>query len=322
MPDSAPQTPAWTVARVLAWTAGDFLKRGIETARLEAELLLARVLGVERLRLIIEPERPLTATELGAYRELVGRRRELEPLAYILGEREFYGHRFKVDRRVLVPRPDTETLVEVALGRAPAGAPSCRALDLCTGSGCVAVSLAKARPTWEVWASDLSAAALELARENALRLGCPPTMRFVESDLFGAIPADAAFDVITANPPYIPSTEIDGLMRDVRDYEPRLALDGGPDGLALLARLITEARPLLAPGGLLAVEVGAGQAPAVRALFHAENYVDVRASKDYGGVERVVSGLRDEPCVRPADEPAEWGDPPPGRPDDGAGFSE
>jgi release factor glutamine methyltransferase len=196
---------------------------------------------------------------------------------------------------VLVPRPDTETLVEVALQRSRRVSMSMRALDLCTGSGCVAVSLARERPTSSVVATDVSADALAVARENALRLGAY-NLAFVEGDLFAALSAlgpsaTKTFDVIVANPPYIPAGEIPTLMADVRDFEPKLALDGGGDGLDLVRRIVTEAPRHLAPLGLLAMEIGFGQAPAVAALFEAAGFAEVERAKDYGRIERVVSGI-------------------------------
>jgi release factor glutamine methyltransferase len=286
----------WTVEAVLRWAAGDFHTRQIESSRLDAEVLLAFALGTTRIGLVMEGKKPLAPEELERFRELVKRRRTHEPVAYLRGEREFYGRTFKVDRRVLVPRPDTETLVEVALLRSRRVSMSMRALDLCTGSGCVAVSLARERPTSSVVATDVSDDALAVARDNALRLGAY-NVTFVQGDLFTACAglraskASSAFDVVVANPPYIPEGEIPGLMKDVRDFEPKLALDGGGDGLDLVRRIVAEAPHYLAPEGILALEVGAGQAPAVAALFEAAGFSAVERAKDYGRIERVVSGV-------------------------------
>src|SRR5450755_2202817 len=226
----------WTIESLLRWAADDFRSRGIDSPRLDAELLLAKALGTTRIQLVVDARRPLSPDELSRMRELVRRRRSREPVAYILGEREFYGREFRVDKRVLVPRPDTETLVEVALARTRGCSMSMRALDLCTGSGCVAISLARERPTASVVGVDLSADALAVARDNALRLGAY-NVALREGDLFEGL-GDARFDVVTANPPYIASSEIATLMADVRDFEPRLALDGGADGLALVRRIV------------------------------------------------------------------------------------
>jgi release factor glutamine methyltransferase len=285
--------PLWTVESLLKWATEDFRARGIESPRLDAELLLCRALGATRIQLIVDAKRPLAEGELAAMRELVKRRRTREPMAYILGEREFYGRTFRVDKRVLVPRPDTETLVTVALARTRAVSLSMRALDLCTGSGCVAITLARERPTSSVFACDVSADALAVARENALRLGAY-NVALRQGDLFAAVEPERRFDVVTANPPYVPTGDVPSLMADVRDHEPRLALEGGADGLAVVRRIVADAPAHLVSGGLLAVEVGAGEAPAVAALFGAAGLAEVEVERDYARIERVVSGvLRD-----------------------------
>jgi release factor glutamine methyltransferase len=289
---AAPQeTKTWTVGSLVKWATDDFRARGIENPRLDAEVLVAHALGIDRTRVIIESLRPLEAGELALLRDLVKRRRSHEPVAYLRGVREFYGLPFRVDRRVLIPRPDTEALVEVALARSSHLSLSMRLLDLCTGSGCVAITIARQRPTAKVVASDVSPDALAVARENAVRLGAY-NVAFVESDLFDQIPPESRFDVITANPPYIASSEIAGLMPDVRDFEPRGALDGGPDGLDFVRRIVCGAPAFLDPGGVLAMEIGAGEAPAVRALFEEQGYGEIRVDRDYGKIERVVSGIR------------------------------
>ena len=281
---------AWTIEAVVRWATDDFRTKGIESPRLDAEVLLAHALSTTRVQLIIDAKRPLMADELARFRTLVKRRRAHEPVAYIVAQREFYGRMFRVDRRVLVPRPDTETLVDVALTRTRGCSMSMRALDLCTGSGCVAITLGRERPTSRVVAVDLSDAALALARENALRLGAYNVALRV-ADLFAG-EGEARYDVVTANPPYIPSREVDALAPDIRNFEPRLALDGGEDGLALLTRIVREAPAHLVAGGLLAVEVGAGEAPDVRALFESTGYTEIEVARDYARIERVVSGLR------------------------------
>ncbi len=287
---AAPQPQAWTIEAVLRWATDDFRARGIESPRLDAELLLTRALSLTRIQLIVDGKRPLDVAELTRVRELVKRRRAREPIAYILGEREFYGRAFRVDARVLVPRPDTEALVDVALERTRAVSLSMRALDVCTGSGCVAVTLARERPTSTVFGADVSEAALAVAIGNALRLGAY-NVAWRRGDLFAAVEATQPFDLITANPPYIADGEIASLPPDVRDYEPRLALDGGQAGLAVLGRVVAEAPTRLAPGGVLATEVGAGQAAAVVELFGRAGFVDVDVRRDYGRIERVVSGV-------------------------------
>ncbi len=253
---------------------------------------MAHALKVTRMHLIAHSDRELTPDELGPLRELVKRRRRFEPIAYLRGEREFYGRVFKVDRRVLVPRPDTEALVEVALNRTALRSLSMRALDICTGSGCVGITLARQRPTGKVVLTDVSADALVVARENALRLGAY-NLTTRHGDLFAAVAGlPMRFDVVTANPPYIPSAEIATLAPDVREHEPRLALDGGADGLDFVRRIVVDAPRVLEADGLLAMEIGFDEAPATSELFRSAGYRDVRVARDYAGIDRVVSGVR------------------------------
>lgn len=279
----------WTIESLVKWATDDFRTRGIENPRLDAEVIVAWALGIDRVRIIIDGKRPLMGEELARLRDLVKRRRAREPVAYLRGEREFYGRRFVVDKRVLVPRPDTETLVEVAMARTAPRSMSLRALDLCTGSGCVAITIARQRPTVQIHATDVSPDALAVARENAQRLGAY-NVSFSAGDLFAAKVPWPKLELITANPPYIASADFETLMPDVRDFEPRLALDGGPDGLALVQRIVAEAPAHLAAGGVLALEIGAGQAAATAALLAARGFRDVTTTRDYGKVERVVSG--------------------------------
>ncbi len=284
------EVKTWTIEELLRWATDDFRARGIDSPRLDAELLLGRATGRTRIQLIIEAKHELEAPQLAAFRDLVKRRRAREPIAYILGSREFYGHAFRVDRRVLVPRPDTEALVETALLRTRHVSLAMRALDLCTGSGCVAISLALERPTSLGMATDLSDDALAVARDNALRLGAY-RVAFGQGDLYAAVPPACRFDVVTANPPYIATGDLPAIMPDVRDFEPRLALLGGDDGLAIVKRVVAGARAVLVPHGVLAVEVGAGQAGATAALFEGAGYEDVEVKRDYARIERVVSGV-------------------------------
>jgi release factor glutamine methyltransferase len=285
------QNAPWTIRRVLTWAVDDLKKRGFSSPRLDAELLLCHVLGQDRIKLILDAERPLEKAELARYRELFQRRRAGEPVAYLLGVREFYGRPFHVDRRVLIPRPDTETLVEVGLERTRHVDLSARVLDLCTGSGCVAISLAKERPTTCVVGLDLSPEAVVVARDNLVRLGAV-NCAIGQSDLYAALGQPRPiFDLITANPPYIPEGEIPALDVDIRGFEPHLALSGGDDGLSVMTRIVSEAPKHLVQGGALAVEMMTGQGPAVTALFEQAGFTDVRIKKDLGGRERVVSGI-------------------------------
>jgi release factor glutamine methyltransferase len=293
---SAPSTPApkttqsWTILEVLRWTLGRFERQGIETARLDAELLATRAFARSRVELYTHYDQPLGEAELTSYRALVQRRLSGEPVAYILGHKEFWSIDLQVDARVLIPRPDTETLVEQGLELLKSLGPEkpvCRVGDIGTGSGAVAIALKKERPDDEVFAVDRSADALAVAQANAARLDLAVT--FVEGDLVA--PLAGQFDLIVSNPPYIPSEEIDGLAAEVRS-EPRAALDGGPDGLALVRRLVDGARGVLRPEGYLAMEIGAGQAEAAMAILKNACYLGVGSRRDLGGIERVVFGRR------------------------------
>jgi release factor glutamine methyltransferase len=271
---------------MLGWMADDLGQRGIATARLDAELLLAHALGCERLALYLDMERPLGATELAGVRELVKRRRAREPVAYILGRREFWGRRFEVTPDVLVPRPETELLVEHGLARL--GDRHAAALDLCTGSGAVALSLAAERPGLTVDATDVSAGALAVAERNRAFHDLASRVALYQGDLFAALPAPRCYDLITANPPYIAERDWEALPPEVREHEPRVALLAGPEGLDVVRRIASEASRWLAPGGALMVEVGAGQAEAAAAALREAGLVDVAARRDLAGIERVV----------------------------------
>jgi release factor glutamine methyltransferase len=283
----------WTVGRVVRWAADDFRARGIESPRLEAELLLAHALGTDRMRIIVETDRGLADDELARYRALIQRRRKGEPVAYLRGYKEFYGRSFRVDERVLVPRADTEILVETALSRTAERSMGRRYLDLCTGSGCVAISLARERPSCKVFAVDASEPALAVARDNGVRLGAAAQMAWLAGDLFEPLAAfpGLAFDLVTANPPYIPEGELASLPLDIRGFEPRLALSGGDDGLDVMRRIVAGAPRFLRQGGVLAVEMGMGQTSRVQALFEQAGFGGIRIDKDYGGHDRVTSGV-------------------------------
>jgi release factor glutamine methyltransferase len=290
-PPTTSSLPAtWTVLDVVRWTTARFAERGLGTPRLDAELLVAHVLALPRLQLYVQFERVLTPEELGALRDMIKRRQGGESIAYLTGRKEFWKFEICVDARVLVPRPDTETLIEEALARLgePGDVPA-RIADVGTGSGALAITLAKVRAGAAVFAGDVSAGALDVARANAERLGAAVT--FVEGDLGAPLAPHAPFTLIVANLPYIPTGELASLSADVRS-EPALALDGGADGLDLVRRLVGEAPGLLAPGGVLALEIGAGQAEATRALLQAAAFTDVQTRRDLAGIERVVSGVK------------------------------
>lgn len=289
-PAASTTSEPWSIRRLLLWALDDFQKRGFESPRLEAELLLGHALRKSRIELITQSDFVPEPDQLNLFRELVRRRRLQEPTAYLLGQREFYGLAMQVDQRVLIPRPDTETLVEVALQRTRHWYAHGHALDLCTGSGCVALAFVHQRTGWFVTGADVSEEALQVAERNALRLGKIVGVRWVKSDLFDRIPKQR-FDLITANPPYIPSSEVLRLQPTILDYEPRLALDGGADGLDVTRRIIHQAPAWLSSRGALAIEIGYDQGPIVESLFCEADFADVMIHKDYGSRHRVVSGV-------------------------------
>lgn len=292
----------WTVLEVLRWTTGHFERAGLPTARLDAEVLLAHALGCDRVRLYMDYERPLNPDERAAYRQLVKRRASGEPAAYLLGEKEFYGRPFKADRRVLVPRPETEHVVDAAIealrsGDLPEGEAPPLLLDLCTGSGCIAATLAAEIADAIVVAVDLDEEACDVARENAQALGVEDRVMVLEGDLFEpVVEADLGpFSLIVSNPPYISTSEMDDLMRDVREHEPRAALESGPTGLEILERIIEEAPLYASPGAHLILEHAENQGEHLLDILRSDQrYVDARDVRDHAGLDRVVlARLRD-----------------------------
>ncbi len=243
-----------TLLEVIRRSADFLAARGVEEARLNAEHLIGQVLGLPRMQLYLQFERPLTEADLEKIRPLLRRRGQHEPLQYILGTSEFFHVKLKVDRRALIPRPETEYLCELITGRL-AGPPA-TVLDLGTGSGAIALGLAAHYPDAVMTAVDVSEEALSLARENAATLGLAARVRWLCSDWFATLEPGERFDVIVANPPYLADAEIAAAQPEVREHEPRLALAAGPDGRSALERILAGARPFLRPGGLLALESG------------------------------------------------------------------
>lgn len=273
-----------SVLEVLKSSTEYLQRHGVESARLNAEHLIAHVLGkAQRIDLYLEFDRPLGAAELDPLRELMRRRAKGEPLQHLLGTVDFCGRIFAVDRRALIPRPETEELVGWLLNLGLP--PNARCLDLGVGSGVIALTIAAERPGYDVTGVDISPPALALASENARRLGLE--LRLVEGDMFTIV--DGTFDLIVANLPYIASEEMGGLDREVQ-HDPTVALDGGPDGLRLIARCVVEARDRLAPDGHIALEIGHDQARAVERMMQEAGFCETRVERDAQGVERFVLG--------------------------------
>jgi release factor glutamine methyltransferase len=275
-----------------------FAKKSVDEPRLSAELLLAHALKCSRMALYTQYETVPPAEQIAAFRELVKQRANHVPVAYLVGKAWFFSLEFNVTRDVLIPRPDTETLVEYVIQAARQhpewSAPSMPAiLDLCTGSGAIAIALAKQLTTASVVATDISGKALAVARGNAELHKLADRITFLEGDLLEPLakqPAPALFHVMVANPPYIPTGELANLPVTIREYEPRGALDGGPDGLAFHRRIIAGARPFLQPGGLMILEMQFDQGPALQAAFAAAgHFANVRVIRDAAGHPRCVA---------------------------------
>ncbi len=275
----------WTLLKLLRWITEFFSEKGIDNPRLDAELLLAHVLQFDRVGLYLNFERPLIASELDEIRPLVKRRGQREPLQYLLGSCEFWSLPFEVTPAVLIPRADTEILVEEALAHAGEQG---HLLDVGTGSGAIVISLATELPGWQLSGLDISSAALEVAGRNAVANGVAERLQFLHADL-AELPCQQ-YDLIVSNPPYIAQAEWDALMPEVRCFEPRQALVAAADGLACYQQLSSQAASHLNPGGWLLVEIGYQQAAAVQQLFVTAGLQDVFVRNDYAGQPRVVGG--------------------------------
>ena len=272
---------------------------GSLTARQDAEWLLASTLGTDRFAVYLDPAREVTGEQAGRYEALTARRAAREPLQYLLGFEEFHGLRLTVTPAVLIPRPETEGLVSWAVD-VLRDRPRARVADIGTGSGAIACALATAVPDAEVIAVECSPSALEVARDNARRLGLSGRITWLAGDLLEPLAsARGALDLVVANAPYIPSALIRSLQPEVSAFEPRLALDGGPDGMAVLRRLIVGAPALLTPGGWLLMEIGDDQAGPVASLLAAEGFQGIRARHDLRGVERYIAGQWPPATPRP-----------------------
>lgn len=271
---------------ILNKTSEYFRQKGIQSHRLEAQLLLGHVLGMKRLDLYMNFDRPLDETELTRYRELVRRRGAREPLQHLVGETPFRELVLASDRRALIPRQETELIVDLVRKALKPGREN-RVLDVGVGAGPIILSLLKELPGNAVWGVDASEEALSLARENAARNGLPAD-RLLRSDLFEALPADLRFDCIVSNPPYVGECELPSLQPEVRDYDPRMALIGGPEGWEFPARLMDAAFSRLEPEGALILEIGAGQFPLLKDKSRSRPWSSCVSAPDYQGVERFL----------------------------------
>lgn len=275
----------WTPIKILAWTTGYLAEKGVENARREAEWLLCEVTGLDRVGLYLNFDRPLQEKELAAYRLLVTRRGKREPLQYILKNQEFDGLNLEVSPAVLIPRHDTETLIEEAFKRA---VPTGSILDIGTGSGCIAIALAKRLPDASVTAVDISAEALMVASRNAAEHSVD--IEFLSGSFFQPVNG-RRFNMIVSNPPYIRTADLPGLQPEVRDYEPQMALDGGLDGLDSYRYMITEAPGYLMPGGTILFEVGFDQADSVTSMLAENGFDTIAPVPDGAGILRVTGGI-------------------------------
>jgi len=275
-----------TILEIIKKSTEFFEKRGVESARLNAELLVGHALGLKRMQLYIQFERLLAESELEKIRPLVKRRGNREPLQHILGTMEFAGLSLKVDRRALIPRPETEYLVELLVRRF--STKPAHVLDLGTGTGAIALALAKAWPEAKIVAVEQSEEALALARENAVSSGLTATVDFLRSNWFEHVSKDEKFDLIVSNPPYLSDEETDTAQPEVRDFEPRQALAAGADSAVALEKIIGEAPARLTPGGTLALETGIAQHARLSALLQAQGYGRTESLKDLTGRDRFL----------------------------------
>lgn len=302
-PEPPPPGEPWTILRLIRWSAGYLEEKGVERGRLDAEHLLADALGTERLQLYLQYDRPLTPEELATFKERLLRRADREPLQYIVGRTAFRELDLRTDPRVLIPRPETEVLVEevLAWAREACGDASdpnpcpLDALDVGTGSGCIALSLLVEGPFGRVVATDPSPGALDVARANAADAEMAERVDLRAGSLYDPLSEDESFDVVVSNPPYVATGDRNGLAPEIREWEPEAALFGGADGTEVLGPLVAGAPAHLRPGGLLALEVGLGQASGVADLIRETGvFAEPRIRRDLTGRERIVLAVRRE----------------------------
>jgi release factor glutamine methyltransferase len=284
----------WTILALIRWADERFHKEGMATPRLDAEVLLAETLGLDRVGLYTHFDQPLQPVELARFKQFLLRRLRREPVAYILGRREFWSLPLRVTPDVLIPRPETETLVAETLNALePAEGRDLRLLEIGTGSGAISIALAKELPTAKVVATDLSPKALAVAEENALQSGVRERIQFMQGDLFRPVRKGEAFDLIVTNPPYISRREFPSLMPEVRDYEPRIALDGGEDGLDFFRRVLPAVGEYLRPGSWFLAEMGSGQDQEILAIAGKNSELhSFGFAKDLSGINRVFKARK------------------------------
>ena len=287
-PTPASETDRWTVQRILEWTAGFLKQKGVESPRLEAELLLAFARKCPRIRLYTDFTEPLSDEQRAVMRELVQRRAKREPLAYLVGTREFYGRSFEVGPGVLIPRPETETLIDVCLERIPSDTAS-HVVEVGFGSGCISITLARQRPQCHVTATDISSTAMSIASRNADRHAVTDRVVLMQGDcLEPLLKSGVQFDGLVSNPPYIREDERDSLQPEVAVHEPAEALFAGTDGLDVVRRLIQQAPGILKPGAFLALELDPSQCAEVTALVSTAGFTAARVHRDLAGLDRIV----------------------------------
>lgn len=281
--------PPWTILKLLQWTAEYLQRHGIDQARSDAEILLAHTLRCQRIDLYLRYDQPLVADELSRFKALLKRRIARCPVAYILAEKEFWSLNLKVTPDVLIPRPETECLVETLLS-AHSAETRFNVLELGTGSGAITIALAAERPGWKFWATDISGNAIAIAKHNATRHSVEGQIEFIEGHWFGALACGhTRFDLIVSNPPYIASGDLPDLEPEIREHEPIKALDGGPKGLDCIDHIIRRSPDYMVAGGQLVLEIGSDQAAAVKSLgLECGTYGRITITRDYGNLDRVA----------------------------------
>ncbi len=289
----ASEEKVWTVIDIIRWGSGYLSEKGFDEARLTVELLLSETLGVKRFDLYVKHDQPLKKSELEVFKRLLKRRLSHEPVQYIIGRTNFYSIEMKVDRRALIPRPETEILAEAVIEHCRTYLSQrgiVRILDVGTGSGCIAIAVAKFVKNSVITAIDASDEALELAKENAAATGTQEKITFTQSDFLGLDKNSyrAGFDIIVSNPPYVPESELQSLSEDVKNFEPVKALSDGRDGLTFFRKISETAPALLRDGGWVFVETGYGQARKVEELFQQHGATELLVKKDLSNIERVV----------------------------------